>query len=119
MEIKDLLRELPFIRPSMIEKELGIPHGTIRLNSTRPIPEKYQAMIIESLDRYSAIKTHVVEKVPEIVFKPELKPAGKQCIVKRVYKLGIGEHAYIFGKMEGGIFKRDNDIPDGTTVIIG
>jgi hypothetical protein len=117
MDIKEFLRDNPLISPGSIESSLGIPHGTIRINSTKPIPEKWQAMIIESLDRYSAIRTHVVveeKKMPEIA----PKHAGKQFIAKRVTKLGVGEHAYFFGKMEGGIFKRDNDIQDGTIILI-
>jgi hypothetical protein len=57
--------------------------------------------------------------MPLIMDKIEFIPTGKQCIVKRVTKIGIGEHAYIFGKMEGGIFKRDNDVQDGVRVTVG
>jgi uncharacterized protein YlzI (FlbEa/FlbD family) len=119
MEIKRFFMENPLIRPSSIEKALGIPHGTIRLNSGRKIPEKYEAMIIESLERYSAIKVHRVEsteKIPEIVLK---KPLGKEFIVKRVRRLSIGEHAYFFGKINSqGNFERDNDILDGASAIL-
>jgi hypothetical protein len=117
MEIKEFLKSHPLINPYSVEKALGIPTGTIRLNSDRKIPEKYQRLIIESLANYNPIKTHVVEKVPEIVFKPT--PTGRDLVVKRVYKLGIGEFAFIFGKMENGIFKRDNDIQDGTKITVG
>ena len=122
MDIKEFLRTHPFIKVYSIEKELNLPVGTIRVNNPRPIPEKYQQLIIESLQNYNPIKTHVVveeKKVTEVVFKPVSEPMGKQCIVKRVTKLGIGEHAYIFGKMEGGIFKRDNDVQDNVRVTIG
>jgi hypothetical protein len=125
MDIKEFLKSHPFIKVYAIERELNLPTGTIRVNTDRKIPEKYQQLIIESLANYNPIKTHVVvdeKKVPEmpvILHEATFIPKGRQCIVKRVTKLGIGEHAYIFGKMEGGIFKRDNDIQDNTKVIIG
>jgi len=118
MEIKEFFRSNPLIKPSAIEKALGIPHGTIRLNVERKIPEKYERLIIESLSRYEAIKTHVVVKEEKFAPVPAEMPTGKKYVVRRVSKLGIGEHAYIFGKMEGGIFMRDNDIPDGREVIL-
>jgi hypothetical protein len=117
MEIKEFLKSHPLINPYSVEKALGIPTGTIRLNSDRKIPEKYQQLIIESLQNYNPIKTHVVEKkVPEITFKPT--PAGQGYIVKRV-KIGITDYAYKIGKMEGKLFMSKNDIPDDTSVILG
>jgi hypothetical protein len=114
MDIKEFLRENPLIRPSSIEKALGIPHGTIRLNNERGIPEKYQRLIIESLSNYTAIKEHVVVKeVTPIPVK-----MGKEYVVKRVTRLGIGEHAYFIGKHDGALFKRENDIEDGSVVIL-
>jgi hypothetical protein len=120
MDIKEFLKEFPLISPGSIESSLGIPHGTIRLNSDKPIPEKYRELIIESLDRYVAIRKVVVEEsIQEKVVVSEIKSkTGKEYVVRRINKLGIGEHAYVFGKMENGIFKRDNDIPDGSIVII-
>ena len=117
MDIKRFLREFPFISPGSIESSLGIPHGTIRLNNDRPIPEKYRDMIIESLSNYNPIKTHVVveeKKVAETVFKP----VGEQYIIKRV-KIGITDYAYKIGRMEGKLFMCKNDIPDNTPVILG
>lgn len=121
MEIKEFFRSNPLIKPSAIEKALGIPHGTIRLNTERKIPARYEAMIIESLSRYDAVKYHVVvnqEIVPLMPVKTAFEPAGRKLIVKRVTKVGIGEHAYIFGKMNGKLFERDNDIQDGAVVVI-
>ena len=122
MNAKEILKGMPLISISRMETSLGIPRGTIRLNNGRKIPEKYQQLIIESLSNYSPIHTHVVveekEEMPLIMDKIEFIPVGKQYVVKRISKLGIGEHAYFFGKMENGIFKRDNDIPDGSIVKI-
>jgi hypothetical protein len=118
MEIKEFLKSHPFINAYSVEKALGIPVGTIRVNSERPIPEKYRAMIIESLNNYVPIREHVVVPVEKMPPMPVVEAKGRRLVVKRVTKVGIGEHAYIFGKMENGIFKRDNDIQDGASVVL-
>jgi hypothetical protein len=50
--IKQFLRDHPLISPNGIEKALNIPTGTIRLNSDRPIPERYISIISDLLGKY-------------------------------------------------------------------
>ena len=112
------LKSHPLISTTGIEKALGLTHGLLRKG--KPIPEKYRGMIAELLSAYGYDSGGVKEKPVEVI-KQVFEPAttGRQCIVRRITRLGIGEHAYIFGKMEGGIFKRDNDVQDNARVTIG
>jgi hypothetical protein len=128
MDIKEFLRTHPFIKVYSIEKELNLPVGTIRVNNPRPIPEKYQQLIVESLANYNPIKTHVVveeRKVPEVVFKPVLEPidGDRYFVIKTNIRVG-GKYAYQIkveyaDKTKKIKIEATDDIPDGTPVILG
>lgn len=51
-EVKDFLSSHPGISIHWVEKQCGIPLGTIKLNSTRSIPNKYKEPIKELLSTY-------------------------------------------------------------------
>ena len=55
--IIDYLLSHPLISPRGIESILNIPKGTIRLDKSRPIPEKYQQPIIDLLLNYGFTKS--------------------------------------------------------------
>jgi hypothetical protein len=116
MEIKEFLKANPLINVGRLERSLGIPHGVIRVNSERKIPEKYRELIIESLGNYNPIKSHVVVEKEIVPPMPVKMDSG--YVLRKVSKLGIGEHAYVLGKMENGLFKRKDDIADGSMVIL-
>jgi hypothetical protein len=106
------LDEHPLISLTGIEFKLGITHGVLRRG--KPVPEKYRDAVRELLRSYG-YEQGVVIPIEDKVSVMPLREEG--YVVKRVRKLGIGECAYFIGKMEGGIFKRDNGIEDGSEVI--
>jgi hypothetical protein len=117
MDIKEYLREHPLISAFSIERTLGLPRGTIRLNSDRKIPVKYEAMILDSLSNYVAIREHVVkEKIEPISFK--MPSVGKEYVLKKV-KVGIADHAFLIGTInDQGNFVRNNNVTEGMLVIL-
>ena len=116
MEIEDYLKSHLLINPYSIEKELGMPIGTIRLG--RHIPDKYREKITELLSDYGYNVSVEKEKPAEVV---------KTTTGKRYYTVKEGklysiktdvEEKRWDGKM-GIVTRKVDDIPDGTTVTLG
>lgn len=123
MDIKEFLREHLLISAFSVERTLGIPRGTIRLNNDRKIPEKYQQLIIESLSNYSPIHTHVVveeKKVPEM---PVRMQSGDRYYVVKSDKVVGGKYTYrimVEYADKSKLIKTEavDNIPDGSIVIL-
>jgi hypothetical protein len=112
--MEEYLKNHPLINITSIEKALGLTHGTLRKG--KPIPERHLDRITELLRSYGYDSTVEKEKPAEVI----KTTTGKEYVVRRVYKIGIEDkHAYHIGRVEGGLFRKDNDIQDGTRVIIG
>jgi hypothetical protein len=130
METKDFLRKHPLISPSSIERILEIPVGTIRLSGSRPIPDKYDALIRLLLSDYGWINGDNNDvKEPDINVKildkpvitnvkesdnAHIVPDAKKYFVKRVNKDLI-----LFNeRKESDKFDIRADLPDGTELVI-
>ena len=61
-EIKKWLGEHPMISIRGMEKELGIPFGTIRVSGDKPIPDKYIERIRIFLKDYGMLTDCVTER---------------------------------------------------------
>ncbi len=61
-DIKKWLSEHPMISVRGMEKELGIPLGTIRVSGGKPIPEKYIDSIVVFLGNYGMLTNCKTER---------------------------------------------------------
>lgn len=104
-EIKQWFREHPMLNVYSVEKELGLPIGTIRINSDRGIPVKYLHQIEECLKPYGyRSETVGVVKVEIPVEKKEVVVGAVDASIQ--YKFGKELDRFVFMSNEGGIFKK-------------
>lgn len=118
IDIKEFLKSKPLISINAIEKQCDIPHGTIRLNSNRPIPEKYLGIITMLLSDYlpnndvTTVSKDIVIPVTDVT-KP-ITSNDKMYFVKRINKDLI-----LFNeRKDTDKFDVRADIPEGSKLIV-
>lgn len=89
--LKEFIRTHPLISANGVEKLLRMPTGTLRINSSRPIPVKRRKLIEIVLKEYGY----------------KISNNQQRFVVK----------GGILGTMDGTIFKRA-DVPDGSIVAV-
>jgi hypothetical protein len=116
MDIKEFLKSHPLINCYSIDKALGLPVGTVRMN--RPIPERHIGVIAGLLSAYGYDSGAVKEKPAEVI---------KQAVVSK-YSIHKHRDGYMIkvesiekrwdGKI-GPVLRDVKDIQDNTPVILG
>ena len=105
-DIKDFLASHPHISINSIERELSIPTGTVRISSSRPIPQKY------------------IDPIKQVLYNYGMKDDNTETSQSKtaVHKSDIPTQTYItrnnvIGIMDGLIFRRIM-LEDNTVIIV-